>query len=82
MIFGLHCHMYIDVTKNFNSSKFKMFKFCYFWLTYINISLFSIFFFYFICWSCFVAFFACIVDWWVGVVVEYQIVYQFNDSHI
>ena len=26
--------------------------------------------------------FACIVGRWVGVVVEYQIVYQFNDSHI
>ena len=26
--------------------------------------------------------FACIAGRWVGVVVEYQIVYQFNDSHI
>ena len=48
---------------------------------YIYKSIF-IFYFYFICWSCFIAFFACIVDRWVGVVVEYQIVYQFNDSHL
>ena len=30
----------------------------------------------------FFSLFACIVGRWVGVVVEYQIVYQFNDSHI
>ena len=73
--------MYIDVTKKFNSSKFKTLKICHFRLTYINLFLYSIFF---ICWSCFIAFFACIVDVdrWVGVVVEYQIVYQFNDSHL
>ena len=69
--------MYIDVTKFFNSSKFDVKDLSF--LAYIY-SIFIIYFFQNFCLSCFVAFclYCCRC---VGIVVEYQIVYQFNDSH-
>ena len=58
----------------FNSSKFKNLNIYHVWLIYLFLYLNDV---------CLVfSLFACIVGRWVGVVVEYQIVYQFNDSHI